>query len=185
MQSGQLSDSQTTVSLSPGNYTVYYSVSDNSGNLGTTSFPLTVRDTVPPQAKCHPLITIFTSLSGMVAPYNLQPQELNNGSADNCSGTNLTYQLSQTSFNCNLATPPNNLYTVTLTVTDTSGNSSTCTGTVQVRTVGFQPAYTPNNACEGTTIQSLANPPQRYGRAILPMVGPQYVYVAATKSVYC
>lgn len=160
VQSGQLSDNQTAVSLSPGNYTVHYSVSDNSGNLGTTSFPLTVRDTVPPQAKCHPLITIFTSLSGMVAPYNLQPQELNNGSMDNCSGTNLTYQLSQTSFNCNLATPPNNLYPVTLTVTDTSGNSATCTGTVQVRTVGFQPAYTPNNACEGTTIQLLANPPQ-------------------------
>lgn len=157
VQSGQLSDSQTAVSLPPGNYTVQYLVSDNSGNLGSVSFPLTVRDTVAPKAKCHPLITIFTNLSGMV-PYNLQPQELNNGSSDNCSA--LSFQLSQTSFTCNLATPPNNLYTVTLTATDTSGNSASCTGTVQVRTTGFQPSYTPNNACEGATIQLLANPPQ-------------------------
>lgn len=166
--SGQLNDSQTAVSLPPGNYTAHYSVSDNSGNVGATSFALTVRDTVPPQAKCQPLITIFTNLSGMVA-YTLTPQELNNGSVDNCSGANLTFQLSQTTFNCNLATPPNNLYPVTLTVTDTSGNSASCTGTVQVRTTGFQPTYTPSNACEGATIQLLANPPQ-------PTAGQTYLW---------
>ncbi len=157
IKTGQLVGNQTTVTLKPGVYTVIYRVSDRSGNLGTASFTLTVRDTIPPQALCQP-ITIFTNPSGAV-PYILQPQEINNGSMDNCSGANLTFQLSQSSFNCNMATPPNNIYPVTLTVTDTSGNSAPCTTTVRVETVSFQPTATPG-VCEGGTVQLFANPPQ-------------------------
>ena len=157
VQSGQLTGNQTVISLPPGDYTVFYRVSDNQGNLGSASFPLTVRDTIDPVAKCKP-ITIFTNPTG-TANYTLQPQEINNGSVDNCSGTNLTFQVSQSVFTCNMATaPPGNVYPVTLTVTDTSGNSSSCNTTIQVRTANCSPTVTPG-VCEGGTVQLMANPP--------------------------
>ncbi|MBK9336512.1 MAG: hypothetical protein IPM98_07950 [Lewinellaceae bacterium] len=156
VQAGQLNGSQTTVSLAPGMYTVQYQATDNSGNTGLASFTVTVRDTMPPVANCQP-ITIFTNPHGSVN-YILQPQEINNGSIDNCSGTNLTFALSQTTFTCSMAMPPNNIYPVTLTVSDTSGNASVCTTTVRVETVAPQPTVTPG-VCEGGPVQLFANPP--------------------------
>lgn len=156
VQSGQLTGSQTTVSLPPGNYTVIYRVSDVSSNVGTASFAVTVLDTIAPTAACKP-VTIFTNPSGTVS-YTLQAQEINNASVDNCSGSQLSFQLSQTNFSCNMAAPPNNIYTVTLTVTDTSGNSATCSAAVQVQTVACAPTVTPG-VCEGGSVQLFANPP--------------------------
>ncbi|MEZ4943427.1 MAG: gliding motility-associated C-terminal domain-containing protein [Saprospiraceae bacterium] len=168
IQAGQLTGNQTSVSLPPGSYTGFYRVLDNSGNAGTATFPITILDTVPPVAACQP-ITIFTNPSGTVN-YTLQPQEINGGSLDNCSGTNLILQASQTTFTCNMATPPNNIYTVTLTVTDTSGNSSTCTAAVQVQTVSPNPTVTPG-VCEGGSVQLFANPP-----APVPPTGYTYMW---------
>ncbi|MCC6461659.1 MAG: gliding motility-associated C-terminal domain-containing protein [Saprospiraceae bacterium] len=166
VQSGQLTGNKTTVSLTAGTYSAQYKVLDNSGNEGNSTFALTVRDTVRPVALCR-LITIFTNPSGSI-DYTLSPAEINNGSTDNCSGTNLSYQLSQTIFTCNMATPPNDTYPVTLTVTDTAGNSSTCTATVRVKTVTFQPTVTPG-VCEGFKVQFSANPPA-------PNTGYTYVW---------
>ncbi|MBL7795536.1 MAG: gliding motility-associated C-terminal domain-containing protein [Saprospiraceae bacterium] len=156
VQSGQLNGGQTSISLPPGAYVVQYKTTDNSGNTGTATFSITVRDTVPPVAKCQPT-TIFTNPHGSVN-YVLTPQEVNNGSMDNCSGTNLSFALSQTAFTCNMAAPPNNIYTVTLTVTDTSGNTGTCTTTVRVETVAPIPTVTAG-VCEGGPVQFSANPP--------------------------
>lgn len=170
VQTGQLTGSQTTATLTPGLHTVTYQVFDNSGNSGTASFSITVRDTVPPVAVCQP-ITIFANPHGSVT-YTLQPQEVNNGSMDNCSGTSLTMSLSQTNFTCNMATPPNNIYPVTLTVTDTSGNSATCTTTVRVETVAPQPTVTPG-VCEGGPVQLFANPPAPTTGYTYQWSGPQ------------
>ncbi len=57
-----------------------------------------------------------------------------------------------------MATPPNNIYNVTLTVTDTSGNSASCSAMVQVQTVACSPSVTPG-VCEGSAVQLFANPP--------------------------
>ncbi|MCS7035757.1 MAG: gliding motility-associated C-terminal domain-containing protein [Saprospiraceae bacterium] len=150
---GQLQGSSTTVSLPPGNYTATYTVSDASGNTASTSYAITVRDTVPPTALCQP-ITIFTNPHGSVT-YVLQPQEVDNGSADNCSGTILNRSVSPTNFTCNMA---GNVYPVTLTVTDTSGNSASCQASVRVEMVAPQPTVT-SGVCEGGPVQFFANPP--------------------------
>ena len=141
IKSDTLRGNLSTVTLPPGVYKVKYRVTDNSGVTGMTSYLLTVRDTVKPKAFCLSK-TIFSDPSGL-QPYTLLPAEINNNSIDNCSGTNLTFALSQTTFTCLQA--PNN-FPVTLTVTDTSGNSATCTAQVKVETRVLRPYYTP--VCE-------------------------------------
>lgn len=151
---GPLTGNQTPVTLAPGVYQVKYIVNDIHGLEGSTTFNITVRDTIKPKAKCLPT-TISISPSGLQTDnYILQPSVINNNSTDNCTGP-LTYQLSQTVFTCNLATPPNNIYPVTLTVTDAYGNSSTCTTTVRVETAPLKPSYSP--VCEGGTIKLFAD----------------------------
>ncbi len=142
VQSDTLRGNLSTVTLGPGIYTVKYKVTENSGLMGTTSFALTVRDTVKPKAFCLSK-TIFSDPSGL-QPYTLLPSEINNNSVDNCSGTNLTFTLSPNTFTCSQA--PNN-FPVTLTVTDTAGNSASCTALVKVETIILHPYYTP--VCEG------------------------------------
>ncbi|MEI6408293.1 MAG: gliding motility-associated C-terminal domain-containing protein [Bacteroidota bacterium] len=151
---GPLIGNQTPVTLTPGVYQVKYIVDDIHGLEGSTTFNITVRDTIKPKAKCLPT-TISVSPSGLDQDkYILQPSVINNNSTDNCTGP-LTYQLSQTVFTCNMATPPNNIYPVTLTVTDASGNSSTCTTTVRVEIAPLKPYYLP--ICEGGTLKLFAD----------------------------
>src|SRR5205814_9974692 len=88
----------------------------------TTSAPLTVDDS-PPVAVCHD-ITVQLDATGHV---NITPAQIDNGSNDACGIASLS--LSKTNFDCtNIGT---NL--VTLTVTDNSGNTQTCTATVTVQ----------------------------------------------------
>ncbi|MCB9356078.1 MAG: gliding motility-associated C-terminal domain-containing protein [Lewinellaceae bacterium] len=152
VKSGSLNGGQTSEILGPGTYNVKYLVQDINGLEGMASYTITVLDTVAPSAQCKSL-TIFTNPSG-TQPYVLQPSEIDNGSVDNCSGTNLTYQLSQTMFNCNQA---GSSFNVVMTVTDTSGNSSTCTALVGVATSILTPTYTP--VCEGGTLKLFVDPP--------------------------
>jgi gliding motility-associated-like protein len=148
---GPLIGNQTNVTLEPGVYQVKYVVSDNHGLEGTTTFTITVRDTIKPKAFCLPT-TIYTNPSGLAVDHTfLQPSTINNGSTDNCPGT-LTLQLSQTEFTCNMATtPPSNIYPITLTVTDAAGNKATCNTTVQVLIADLKPYYFP--VCEGGTLR--------------------------------
>ncbi len=150
---GQLQGNTTTVTLPPGHYTVTYTVADASGNENSASYAITVRDTVPPTALCQPT-TIFTNPHGSVT-YVLQPQEVDNSSADNCSGTVLNRTVSPANFTCNMA---GSVYPVTLTVVDTSGNSASCTTSVRVEMEAPQPTVTPG-ICEGGPVQLFANPP--------------------------
>ncbi|MBL7829211.1 MAG: gliding motility-associated C-terminal domain-containing protein [Saprospiraceae bacterium] len=152
--SGGIQGNNTTVILPPGNYTVKYTSTDHAGLMAMTTFPLVIKDGIAPTALCKPSLIIPVNPSG-VNDYTLQPSEINNGSFDNCSGTNLSYSLSQTTFTCNQA---GNNYNVVLTVTDTSGNSSTCTTVVGVQ--NQLPVPTFDAVCEGDTLFLYANPPQ-------------------------
>ncbi len=165
IKSGSLFGGLTKDTLGPGVYTVKYLVQDVYGLEGTAIYNITVLDTVKPKAMCKSL-TIFTDPSG-TQTYTLQPSEINNGSTDNCSGTNLSYQLSQTSFNCSQAGSNVN---VTLTVTDAVGNSSTCTAIVGISTTVLQPTYTP--VCEGGNLKLFANPPGSAGSYTYKWSGP-------------
>ena len=149
--SGQLAGSQSQVQLAPGVYTVKYKVLDASGTQNSAQFTLTVRDAIAPTASCMPT-TIFANPSG--ANYTLQAAEINNGSTDNCPG-NLSFSVSPSILNCTQMGTP---VFVTLTVTDASNNTSTCTSQVNVQTMSFQPTASAN-ICEGGTINLFANPP--------------------------
>lgn len=151
---GPLIGNQTTDTLSPGIYSVKYLTTDISGLEGMATFQVTVLDTVRPVAVCESL-TIQVNPSGLPGDtYVLQPSEVDNGSFDNCSGANLNFQLAQTNFTCSQA---GNNFNVTMTVTDASGNSSTCSAIVSVITTVLQPSYDP--VCEGGTLKLYANPP--------------------------
>lgn len=88
----------------------------------TCSFDVTVADQDPPVAKCKN-VTVELDATGNGT---LTAAQVDNGSTDGCGIQSLV--LSKTSFSC--SDPSSN--TVTLTVTDIHGNSSTCTATATV-----------------------------------------------------
>jgi autotransporter-associated beta strand protein len=105
-----------------GTSTVTYTFTDNHGHQSVCSFQVAVQDTTPPVALCKN-ITVALDNSGQVS---ITPAQVDNGSADNCLITNRT--VAPNHFTCsNLGSN-----SVTLTVTDSSGNSSSCNATVTV-----------------------------------------------------
>lgn len=93
----------------------------NAGGSSTCSFNVTVVDNTPPVALCKNYTLNLTNGAGVV-----MPADINNGSSDNCGIVSMS--VSPNAFNCNDV----GNHTVTLTVTDAAGNSSTCNATVNV-----------------------------------------------------
>ena len=91
-------------------------VTDPSTNNTSCFTTTTVLDTIAPTASCQ---SQTVSLDGM-GMGTIVPAQMDDGSSDNCGG--LTFAASPSTFTCaDLGPTP-----VTLTVTDASGNSSTC-----------------------------------------------------------
>ena len=103
--------------------TITLTVTDVSGNVSTCTSTVTVIDNIAPTAICQD-ITVYLDSTGNVT---IDSTDTDNGSTDNCSI--VTMSLSQTAFDCSHVGIAN---TVTVTVTDQSGNVSTCTSTVTV-----------------------------------------------------
>ncbi|MCK6639339.1 MAG: HYR domain-containing protein [Bacteroidia bacterium] len=126
--------------------TVTLTVTDVNGNSRTGTAIVTVADTVHPVAICQ---NISVTLSGGTA--TITGAMINNGSYDNCSVASLS--ASPNTFTCS-NTGAN---TVTLTVTDQSGNSSSCTAIVTVINPVTASASSPtfncgtNVSCNGAT----------------------------------
>jgi len=118
--------------------------SDASGNTASCNTTVLVQDLIAPQAQCNATFNLV--LDGVTGNATLAPSDIDNNSTDNCTITN--YSLSRTNFSC--ADIPNNTHTVTLTVTDQSGNSSQCNSTVTV--VDTVP---PNATCVPSLTRSL------------------------------
>lgn len=119
-----------TMSVTPNSF--------NCSNTGPNNVTLTVFDTMGATDQCTSIVTVLDSTRPVVNCQNITlqlnaagtasitPAMINNGSTDNCGIASMT--VSQNSFSCaNIG--PNN---VTLTVTDNSGNSSTCVAVVTV-----------------------------------------------------
>lgn len=103
--------------------TVTLTVRDASGNEATCTSTVTVIDNTPPIARCK---TSFSVTIGPGGTATITAADIDNGSTDNCAIASLS--ISPSSFTT--ADLGNNL--VTLTVTDTSGNTSQCTSVVSV-----------------------------------------------------
>ncbi|HBL78906.1 MAG TPA: subtilisin, partial [Aequorivita sp.] len=131
--------------------TVTLSVTDSDNNTSTCDFTVTVLDNEAPMAVCQDITVDLDPVTGMAV---ITAADVDNGSTDNCGIASMSLDVS--SFDCSMT----GANTVTLTVTDNSGNSTTCTSTVTVQDVtapevfcvgGFG-IFTESEDFEGATI---------------------------------
>ena len=97
---------------------------DNVGNTSSCSFTITVQDTIPPTVVTKSF-TVNLDPSGNAT---ITAADVNNGSFDNCTITNYSVSPSSTCANVGANT-------VTLTATDSSGNSASAPATVTLKDV--------------------------------------------------
>lgn len=107
---------------STGYQSINLTATDGNSNSSTLTCSVLIEDDMPPTANCQN-INAYLDATGN---YSFNANDINDSSTDNCSLNSLS--LSTNNFNCNDLGPNN----VTLTVTDGSGNSSTCVAVVSV-----------------------------------------------------
>ncbi len=100
---------------------VTLTATDGDGNTSTCVAVVTVLDTISPIANCK-ADTLYLNASGTAS---LTASMINDGSSDNCT---FTMSVSQSTFTCS----DMGVGSATLTVTDASGNTSTCTSSITV-----------------------------------------------------
>ncbi|QAA83177.1 HYR domain-containing protein [Aequorivita sp. H23M31] len=105
---------------------VKFSATDSDGNTVTCQFEVTVVDNEAPVVVCQNITIDLDAATGLAS---ITAADVDNGSTDNCAIDTMSLDIS--SFDCSMIGEN----TVTLTVTDTAGNSSTCTATVTVQDV--------------------------------------------------
>ncbi|MCB0553993.1 MAG: hypothetical protein KDD02_10610, partial [Phaeodactylibacter sp.] len=121
---------------------VTLTVTDVNGNTSFCSATVTVEDNVAPVALCQD-ITVQLDANGTAS---ITAAQVDGGSSDACGTTPATISLN--SFDCSDV----GLNSVTLTVTDVNGNSSSCTATVTV-----EDNVAPRTECQGVIVQLNAN----------------------------
>ncbi len=118
-----------------GTSVVTFVATDTSGNTDTCSFNVTVSDTSKPTAVCQ---NVTVQLDGSNNA-SITASQVDNGSTDNCAIKSIS--VSPSTFTCaNLGAN-----TVTLTVTDSSNNVSTCQATVTVQDTTLPTITCPSN----------------------------------------
>jgi uncharacterized protein YrzB (UPF0473 family) len=110
---------------------------ENGGMTATCNAVVTVLDIIAPEAVCQN-ITIELNPAGVAT---ILPSQVDGGSTDNCTIANASIDIDM--FDCSNLGDNN----VTLTVTDTSGNSNTCVAIVTVVVGG-----TPTAICQNITL---------------------------------
>ncbi len=142
-----LSVNPTTLTcLNLGVNTVVLMATDNLGNTSTCNANVTVQDPVSPVAVCQ---NISVSLNAGAATINAA--QINNGSTDNCAVVSMS--VFPTSFTCSNA----GTNTVTLTVADAAGHTSTCNASVLVTPVSAATANNNSPVCAGQSIELYAS----------------------------
>ncbi|MFM1874330.1 MAG: hypothetical protein RL266_67 [Bacteroidota bacterium] len=121
-----------------GDNTVTLTVSDANGTSSTCTAVVTVEDNIDPVAVCLN-VTVQLDATGNIS---IAAADVDGGSTDNCSVAGLS--VTPNSFTCSDL----GISTVTLTVVDADGNSSSCTANVTV-----EDNVPPTALCQDITIQ--------------------------------
>jgi gliding motility-associated-like protein len=137
--------------LSAGVNTITLYSSDLGGNETSCSFEVTVLDTFPPVVNCRNAV-VFLDPSG-VTDLVLDPSIVDNGSTDNCGIDSMAVEPSV--FSCDMLGEE---VTVTLTIWDEAGNSSSCESEIMLRTEVLQPTFE-IGICDNDTLKLVANAP--------------------------
>ncbi|BFP39695.1 hypothetical protein FGF1_05400 [Flavobacteriaceae bacterium GF1] len=121
-------------------------VTDNSGNIATCQTTVTVVDGTAPAAICQDITVELNVLNNATIAIS----DIDNGSFDSNGGT-LSLELDKDTFACSDVGEN----TVTLAVTDNSGNTANCTATVTVQDTTAPLAIVTNSGpiCQGSTLQ--------------------------------
>lgn len=143
-----------------GVHSVVFTASDNCGNVSQQTLTITVRDLTAPSAVCRSDLSVSLDTAGLAT---IGSALIDGGSSDNCTAPDeLTFQVSSAEFNCQSI----GIQQVMLTVTDLSGNTSTCTAAVSV--------IDPSGAClppppPAFSIEGLIRTPQGAPVANIPV----------------
>lgn len=121
-----------------GDNTVVLTATDDSGNNHSCDAIVTIVDAISPTALCQDA-TVYLDMNGTAS---LSSGDVNSGSTDNCGINQLGISIN--SFTCGEL----GANTVTLTVEDVNGLSSSCDATVTV-----VDAISPDLACDNITVQ--------------------------------
>lgn len=166
-----------------------YSVSPTYNNIMLNV--LANADTNPPTAQCQ---NVTATLHPILGTVTVPANAINNGSFD--GEGSVTLSSSKTSFNCSNV----GANTVTLTVTDRAGNTSTCTATVTIQQspivmgcpadkvfeantanctyqFSFSDIITGNQSCNPVTITQIGGPPNN---SFLPLGDTVFTYQGTT-----
>ncbi|QBN19142.1 HYR domain-containing protein [Flavobacterium nackdongense] len=145
-----------------GTNSVTLTVTDTSGNVNSCTSTVTVVDAIAPVALCKP----FTLNLDVAGNATLLATDINNGSSDNCS---FTRTISKANFDCSNI----GANTVTLTITDAAGNSSSCNATVTVQSSLAITATSNSVVCAGNTLKLFGNITSgAFGTPTYSWVGP-------------
>lgn len=106
---------------------VTYSATNGNGETATCVFNVTVNDTLAPTVECPMDTTVVADISGTIIVEDIGPTM----SFDNCPGSSITYQISAPTSSSGIGDASGETFsvgnnTVTYTITDASGNESTC-----------------------------------------------------------
>ncbi len=132
--------------------TVVLTVTDVNGNSSTCAAAVTVLDTIAPVANCNDITIDLVDRN----TYDLTLADIDaiaNGSSDNCD---FSYEITSgtTSYDCSHVGQD---FVVTLTVTDDSGNASTCSATVNITDANSVCNDPPTAVCQNIILSADGN----------------------------
>ncbi len=110
----------------PGNYTINWTYDDGNGNSSTQAQTVIVSDNTPPTAICQN-ISVPVDANGNAT---IKPQDLDNGSSDNCGTVLFEFSDGSTEMNVQCPSQPGPVPRISIIVKDGNGNQSTCSGFV-------------------------------------------------------
>jgi len=135
-----------------GTTTNTFIVTDAEGFTSTCSFDVLVNDSENPVAICKDISIQLDPVTGLIT---IVPSDIDNGSSDNCS---VILNASQTDFDC--TDIGNN--TITLTVTDATGNTSTCDANITITDASENASVSiissENSICQNASVIFTATP---------------------------